>query len=132
MFFRIEPSNGIPIYEQIVRQVKYAIAEGTLVAGQMIPSVRELARELAINPNTIQRAYQQLQTEEVLESIRGRGLAVRKDAIRQCLSERQSLLRESFEQVVVEAVRSGLSVDQLRGIFEQSIKRVLKAEGANS
>ena len=61
VFFKIDPKNGIPIYDHIVRQVKYAIAEGTLTPGQLVPSVRELARQITVNPNTIQRAYQELQ-----------------------------------------------------------------------
>jgi GntR family transcriptional regulator len=76
MFFSIDPSNGVAIYEQIVRQVKFAIAEGTLCPGQLLPSVRQLSQQLAINPNTIARAYQQLQADEVIETLRGRGLAV--------------------------------------------------------
>ena len=71
MFFSIDPSNGVPIYEQVVRQIKFAVADGVLVAGQMVPSVRQLSNDLAINPNTISRAYLQLQDEKVLESLRG-------------------------------------------------------------
>ena len=80
MFFSIDPQNGVAIYEQIVRQVKFAIAEGTLGPGQLLPSVRLLSQQLAINPNTIARAYLQLQADEVVESLRGRGMAVSTDA----------------------------------------------------
>ena len=76
MQFRIDVDNGISIYEQIVRQVKFSIAEGSLVAGQIVPSVRELAKQLALNPNTVQRAYMELQNDNVLETMRGRGMAV--------------------------------------------------------
>lgn len=57
MRLSIEPDNGLPIYEQLVRQVKFAVAEGIVVPGQVIPSVRELAKQLAINPNTVQRSF---------------------------------------------------------------------------
>jgi DNA-binding transcriptional regulator YhcF (GntR family) len=77
MFFSIDPNNGIAIYEQIVRQVKFAIADGVLVPGQLLPSVRTLAVSLAINPNTIAKAFSQLQNDGVVESLRGRGIAVR-------------------------------------------------------
>ena len=63
MFFTIDPSNGLAIYEQIVRQVTFAVANETLKPGDLVPSVRELARELAINPNTVARAYRDLQAE---------------------------------------------------------------------
>ena len=78
MQLSIEPNNGIPIYEQLMRQIKYAVAEaeGILVPGQVIPSVRDIAKQLTVNPNKVQRAYFQLQNEEVLQSHRGRGVAV--------------------------------------------------------
>ena len=60
MFLHIEPTNGLAIYDQIVRQIKFAVAGGGLPPGEMAPSVRELARELAVNPNTVARAYNQL------------------------------------------------------------------------
>ncbi len=126
MFLRIDPDNGIPIYDQIVRQVKYAVAEGTLTPGQLVPSVRELAKQITVNPNTIQRAYQQLQDHDVLESLRGRGLAVCKGAVKQCVLERQELLRSRMEQVISEGLRSGLDIDQLRLLFEKSVKQASK------
>ncbi len=121
MQLSIEPSNGLPIYEQLVRQVKFAVAEGILVPGQVIPSVRELAKQLAINPNTVQRAFQQLQDEQVLQSLRGRGMAVCTDAKSRCQSDRHHLLAERLSLVVEEALRSGLHPAQLREMFEVSI-----------
>ena len=53
MFFQIDPANGLPIYEQVVRQLKFAVADELLQPGELAPSVREVARELAINPNTV-------------------------------------------------------------------------------
>ena len=61
MFFHIDPTNGLAIYEQVARQVMFAVAGGALAPGEMVPSVRELARELALNPNTVARAYRELQ-----------------------------------------------------------------------
>ena len=121
MFFSIEASNGVPIYEQIVRQIKFAVAEGILVSGQMVPSVRQLSNDLAINPNTIARAYQQLQDDKVLESLRGRGLAVRGDALARCTKARQSLLAERFLGVIKEAMHAGLSLEQTREAFETQL-----------
>jgi len=84
MFFRIDPSNGIPIYDQIVRQVKFAAANQTLTPGDLVPSVRELAKNLAVNPNTVARAYRELQTDGVLATIRGTGLEVTSGAPKRC------------------------------------------------
>ena len=121
MFFSIDPSNGVPIYEQIVRQVKFAVAEGVLVGGQMVPSVRQLSNELAINPNTIARAYLQLQEDKVLEPLRGRGVVVRADATALCHKARHSILAGRLGEVLRESLRAGLSVDDVRELFEQQL-----------
>lgn len=93
MFLQIDAHNGLAVYEQIVRQIKFAVADGALAAGELIPSVREMARELAINPNTVARAYRQLQGDGVIEAVRGTGLAVAASARRQCQNERTKLIR---------------------------------------
>ena len=129
MFLKIDPNNGIPIYDQIVRQVKYAVAEGTLTPGQRVPSVRELARQITVNPTTIQRAYQQLQDDQVLESMRGRGLAVCRGAVKQCVQDRHELVRNRLEQVIQEGLRSGLEPEQLTSLFEKILKQAAKTEG---
>lgn len=130
MQLNIEPNNGMPIFEQVMRQIKFAVAEGTLVPGQLLPSVRLLAKKLAVNPNTIQRAYQELQTEEVLESLRGRGIAVCAGAKRRCVSDRQTLLGQRLTAVVEEAIRGGLEPDRLREMFDKAIKHATRNEGA--
>lgn len=129
MQFRIDPDNGLAIWEQIVRQIKYAVAEGVLVPGEMIPSVRDLARELMVNPNTVQRAMQQLQADEVLEPLRGRGMAVCTGARKQCLADRQSLLRQRLEATVDEALQSGLAAERVREMFERALETALRRKG---
>lgn len=127
MLISIDPSNGIPIYEQIVRQVKYNVANGALVSGQQVPSVRDLAKMLAINPNTIQRAYQLLQSDGVLETVRGRGQHVSAGAKRSCVSQRANLIRERLELVVEEALQAGLEPAELRESFESVVRRYLSS-----
>jgi GntR family transcriptional regulator len=121
MFFHIDPHNGLAIYDQIVRQIKFAVASGALKPGELIPSVRELARELAINPNTIARAYRQLQDDEVLQSVRGTGLEVATGAGARCRSERLSLIRTRLRQVLAEARQSQLDVRELRELVEKEL-----------
>ncbi len=123
MFFSIDSANGVPIYEQLIRQVKLAVADGVISGGQMVPSVRQLASELAINPNTIQRAYQQLQADRVLESIRGRGLAVRRDALARCTKARNTLVAESLTQLLSDALSGGMTPAELRELFEAELQR---------
>jgi GntR family transcriptional regulator len=124
MFFSIDPNNGVAIYEQVVRQVKFAIAEGTLVPGQLLPSVRILSQKLAINPNTIARAFQQLQNDGALESLRGRGLVVAADSRKACLQARRSIIQERLRSVVSEALHGGLTAAELREIVMSEIEQL--------
>lgn len=118
MFFSIETAGDVPIYEQIVRQIKLAVADGVLVGGQMVPSVRQLASELAINPNTIARAYQQLQADEVLEPLRGRGMVVRRDATARCTQARNTLVADGVRRALSDALAGGMTPAELRELFE--------------
>jgi GntR family transcriptional regulator len=122
MFFSIDPQNGVAIYEQIVRQVKFAIAEGTLGPGQLLPSVRQLSQQLAINPNTIARAYLQLQADEVVESLRGRGMAVSVGAPPRCRTLRRTLIAERLRSVLAEALHGGLKAAEIREIVRTELE----------
>ena len=113
MFLQIQPDDGLAIYDQIVRQVKFAIAHEAMEVGELVPSVRELARQLTINPNTVARAYRQLQDEGILEGLRGLGLQVAKGATRRCRSERVELIRTRLKQVLAEALQSGLAPEEI-------------------
>ncbi len=113
MFLQIDAHNGLAVYDQIVRQVKFAVADGALTPGELVPSVRELARELAINPNTVARAYRQLQDDGVLVSVRGTGLAVADGARRPCQAERTKLIRARLRMVLDEAANSGLDPQEI-------------------
>lgn len=121
MFFSIEPNDGVAIYEQIVRQVKFAIADGTLKPGQLLPSVRALSQRLAINPNTIARAFQQLQSDGAIESLRGRGLAVRANAIDSCVEARRTLIAERLRAALTEALHAGLSATEIRKLVSEQL-----------
>ena len=122
MFFSINPSNGTPVYEQVARQIMFAVASGGISSGEMIPSVREMARQLAINPNTVARAYRQLQDQQILETVRGEGIAVSKGARTKCKSARSKLIREQISQVIETAKQSQLSEDEIRKMVEAELK----------
>lgn len=83
-----DPSSGVAIFSQIVRQVKFAIAEQTLRPGQLLPSVRYLAGQLAVNPNTVSRAFQELQAGQITEPLRGRGMVVSQGTPARCREQR--------------------------------------------
>jgi len=122
MFFSIDPQNGVPIYEQLVRQVKFAVADGVLVPGQLLPSVRTLGVKLTINPNTIAKAFQQLQGDGVVESLRGRGLAVRPEAVEACRAARRSILEERIRGAITEALHGGLTAREVRRLVLAQIE----------
>ncbi len=124
MFFTIDASNGVAIYEQIVRQVQYAIAEEALRPGQLLPSARTLSVELAVNPNTVVRAFQQLQSEGVLETIRGRGLAVCAGATEHCKCTRRTLITERLRSALTEAIHGGLSIDEINAVVSEQLSEL--------
>ncbi len=122
MFFEINPSNGVAIFEQIARQVKYAVANGALRVGELVPSVRELATKLAVNPNTVARAYRDLQADGFLEPIRGEGLRVTRQAIERSRKHRTKLLHDRIRLVVVEAKQSGITEEEFYAIVDENWK----------
>ena len=119
MFFRIDPGNGVAIYDQIVRQVKYAVANGALRSGELVPSVRELATMLTVNPNTVAKAYRDLQNDSVLEALRGEGLRVARQAVERCRKARQRLLEERMTAVVMEAQQSGMAEEDFFSLVRE-------------
>lgn len=121
MLFTIDPANGVAIYQQIVRQVKFAIAERTLRPGQLLPSVRQLSQQLAVNPNTVARAIGQLQSDGIVETLRGRGVVVCQGAVAQCRRERRELIAERLGEVLTEALHGGLDADEIRQLVEQKL-----------
>ena len=127
MFFTINPTNGLAIFDQIVRQVKFAVAHGTLGPGDMVPSVRELAKELAVNPNTVVKAYRDLTGEGILEAVRGTGLTITADAVKHCEKERLALVRERIGHVLAEAHSSRLEIEEIRTLVEEELTRLERA-----
>ncbi|MCL2119551.1 MAG: GntR family transcriptional regulator [Planctomycetaceae bacterium] len=127
MFFEIDPAGSQAIYEQVVQQVKFAIAAGGLQEDERIPSVRELSKTLAINPNTVARAYRGLQDEGVVYPRRGQGLAVAPDACARCKIERKSIFEDRFRRLFDEAIRSRLEPPEIREMVEHLLNTVLES-----
>ena len=127
MFFTIDPANGLAIYDQIVRQIKFAVANAALPAGALVPSVRELAGRLAVNPNTVARAYRELQAQGVLATIRGTGLEVTSQAPQRCREERKELIRQRLRSVLVEAVQSRLTRKEIQQLISEELAGLSEA-----
>jgi len=121
MWFHIDPSSGTPIYRQIVDQVRQAVAGGTLRPGDRLPPVRDLAVELAVNPNTVARAYQDLERDGVIETSRGRGTFVASGAAKVAEAERVERLGPVLDRVIAEAYLLGISEDDLGRILEKRL-----------
>lgn len=123
MHMKIDASNGIPIFEQIVRQLKFAVANGALRVGEHIPSVRDMAAQAAVNPNTVARAYRDLQAEGIVVSIRGTGLAITPEAPQLCKKARLELIRQRLRSVLAEALQCRVTPDEIRSLVEAELLR---------
>src|SRR5512140_3495720 len=113
MLIRIEPGSGVPITRQIVDQVRSRCASGELKSGDRLPSVRELARQLAVNQNTILRAYERLTAEGVLELRHGEGTFVAAFAVGQQLRREKAQLAAEAERLVRRAAMLGVPAEQV-------------------
>lgn len=129
MHMHINTTNGIPIYEQIARQVKFAVANSSLQVGERVPSVREMAAKIAVNANTVARAYRDLQVEGVLLPIRGTGLAVTPEAPQKCRAERLEMIRERLRSVLAEAYHNQITQDEIRGLVEAELTALAAPPG---
>lgn len=128
MFVRVNSANGVAVYDQIARQVKFAVADGALAPGDLIPSVRELAKELTVNPNTVARAYRDLQADGVVEPAPGIGLAVCEGARQACRTERRAIVRDRVRGVLEELVDAGLAADEVESLVTSELERVKRRE----
>jgi DNA-binding transcriptional regulator YhcF (GntR family) len=120
MFLRIEKGSAVPISRQIADQVATYCASGLLGPGDRLPSVRELARELAVNQNTILRVYERLCGEGVLEMRHGQGTFVAARATKRQLAAHRARLVDELRQIARQALGLGLSPDELHELLAEA------------
>ncbi len=121
--FTVATQSGTPIYQQLVDQIIRMVASGQLSQDQVLPSVREVAHNLAINPMTVSKAYSQLETAGVLTRLRGVGMAVAAAQPRQQHQvDRINLLRPTLEQAALEAAQLGIDRDAALALFDLILK----------
>jgi GntR family transcriptional regulator len=113
MGFHIDSKSGVPFYRQIIEQVKHAIARGRLSPGEQLPTVRQLAVELSINPNTVIRGYRELEIEGVLETQQGSGTFVSRKRPEIDQLERQRMLDQILTNMLARASSYGFSLEDL-------------------
>ncbi len=124
MQLRVSTSDGVPIYQQIVNQVKYLIAAQRLLPGEALPSVRKLAEQLVVNPNTIARAYRELEAAGVLVTRRGAGVYVSEAGSPLARGEQTKILTERVDALLVEARQMNVDLETLVELIHKRSRRL--------
>ena len=120
MQIHIQAQGGVPIYLQVMQQIKYLVASGRLQPGDELPSIRSLAEQLIVNPNTIARAYRELETAGVVEKRRTAGTFVAEAGSPLARKERLKLLKQRVDQLLVEAFQMGFDLEEVLKLVQQS------------
>src|SRR5687768_13419165 len=129
MLFRPNPSSGVPIYLQLMEQVKHGIETGALRPGDQLPGIRPLAEELVINPNTVAKAYRELEHEGLIELRHGAGAFVSANARARKFTEKV-LAGQAIVSAAVERLRkSGVTDDEIRRLFEAELAGLRRTGG---
>src|SRR5947199_6255555 len=123
MWLALSGDGPAPIYEQIIDRVTFAVAAGDLEPGALLPSVRELSQQLVIAPNTVARAYQELERRGVIAAKRGVGMEVTAAAPGLCREQRHEVIREHLRRAMHEAFTSGLPVGEIRQLIHEELHR---------
>lgn len=124
MHIKIDVQSGAPIYIQVVERVKHMIAAGELRPGDQLPTVRQLAQDLVVNPNTIARAYALLDQAGIISTQQGRGTYVREHPDENGLARmREDKLRGLVDRVIVEALSLGYELGEIRDAFEAAVRQ---------
>ena len=123
MIFRLNQSSGIPLYLQLMEQVKHAVETGALREGDQLPTIRKVAEDLVMNPNTVVRAYRELEHEGVLELKPGSGAFIKEPAEGRArvIRKAQAVMESAVERLLL----LGLTEDELRRAFENELAQAL-------
>lgn len=120
---KINPNSHVPIYLQLVDQIRAAIAAGVYRPGEALPSLRVLALDVQVNPNTVQRAYDTLLRQGTIYSQRGKGLYVAELAAGTALDDTQQTVVQAFAETIHVARLAGMNVKQIRELFNSALRR---------
>jgi len=119
----VDTRSGVPIYKQIVRQVEKGVIGGLLKPGDQLPTVREVALELTINPNTVARAYRDLEQEGIIESIQGRGTFISGNLPHPGMEDKEMIVKEKVEELIREARQLNISQEKLVKMLKEALDR---------
>jgi GntR family transcriptional regulator len=129
MLFRPNPSSGVPIYLQLMEQVKHSIETGALRPGEQLPGIRPLAEELVINPNTVAKAYRELEHEGVIELRHGAGAFVSGNAGPKKLTDKLRAGQAIVAAAVEKLHARGVNDDEIRRLFEAELAGLNRTGG---
>ncbi len=121
--FHVDTSSPVAVYIQIENQIQFAIASGRIRKGQSLPSVRELSAQLEVNPNTITKAYRDLELRGLVHTRRGVGVTVTDTAMRLCKTSTRNLVVSHLRDAVAECVAAGLPPQEVRKLVTETIDR---------
>jgi GntR family transcriptional regulator len=121
LHIQIDASSGLPAYRQIMDQVKYYVASGALATGDQLPSIREMAQTLTVNPTTVVKAYSELVHEEVIELRQGKGAYVSGNRSALSMEQQDKALRRIARQLAIEAFQMGMSSERVIRIVDEEL-----------
>ncbi len=122
MIFRVNPSSGVPLYFQLMEQIKHAVETCALRAGDQLPTIRKMAEDLVMNPNTVVRAYRELEHQGVVELKHGSGAFIREtaDGRARLMRKAQGILEAAMERLAA----MGLTEDEIRRAFDNELAQL--------
>lgn len=132
MQIHITEADGTPFYLQVVNQIKFLVASGRLEEGEQLPPVRRLAQQLLVNPNTIARAYRELESEGLVTSKRGAGVFISNAGSPLSQKEKTRILNERIDLLLAESSQLGVSLDSLQKLIEQRHRKIGNSRGDRS
>ena len=132
MLLKPNPSSGVPIYLQLMEQVKHAIETGALRPGEQLPSIRPLAEELVVNPNTVAKAYRELEHEGVIELRQGAGAFVSDKAPTKKDADKLRAAQATVASAIDKLRERGVTDEEIRRLVEAELSGVYKSGGPSS
>jgi len=129
MLLKLNPASGVPIYLQLMEQIKYAIETGAVRLGEQLPGIRRLAEDLVMNPNTVAKAYRELEHEGVIELRHGSGAFVSERVAAHGRADRFDRARPVLEAAMRKLADLGLSEEEMRRLFENELNQLREQRG---
>lgn len=121
---QIDPRSSTAIYEQIIQQMKELCLKGVIKPGEKLPSVRELSTMIIANPNTVSKAYKELEREGIIETLRGRGTYVSENAQKTLDEGKMEMIKDQLKPLIIDAVYAGVDIEIIHNWIEEIRKEM--------